>query len=228
MLKYKIIDKILMLLGIVVWLETIILGYYFGNSVARMASGIIVISILPIRNLFTMNRKYIKNFMYYILLLPILLFLFYSSFQNIIELLKIDLFSEEGYSIYLLNTVLIGYLVLLLTGIVSFLFKTKKQIKQNISNTAGMLFILVSAMCSIIAVWISSYSGQNMLAPIFSAVLSILIILKMIIHNNYVIKAEAQKEYFAMFLLSICSGNFSGIVILPFLYYQLDKIALNI
>lgn len=228
MLKYKIVDKILMVLGIVVWIETIILGYYFGNSIARIASGIIVISILPIRNLFMLNRKYMKNFIYYILLLFVLIFLFYYSFQNIIKLSKIDLFGEEGYSIYLLSSVLIGYLMLIPTGFLSTLFKKQGKEIIKMSNTFGIVLILVPSVISVLMVWMSSFPGFGPFEPIFAAVLSVLIIFKLFFQNNYIIKTESQKDYFLMFLLSIGSGNFTGILILPILYYQLDKIALNI
>ena len=175
---------------------------------------------INISNLYKSTKKYINNALYHTINIVICLYSFYIMINSYFLYFYYKLVGESTYSIYFYDHILIVMLLFVLLYFISFIFK-KEVIKKSINNTKTIYIVL-----SILSV-LPILNGNISLSVVISLCLSIFYLF-MIFNNRINTKNDLQKTYFILIILSIFTNNLIGLILLIHLYFNLDKVGLNI
>lgn len=225
MLK-RVFEISILLTTLLLYIATCILGYGYGNSIAIIASAIILITIVPIKNCIKMKIVKVDSLIYYLIIFGIVLFTLIFSIRNIYELINID--STNGFSIYLKNEVLIGYLLIIISSFIHIFLKKKIYQKKKVNAFLQYLLIIVPPISAIIVSKLIHNQSMEMIPYAVSFVFLISFIIGINFKGSIPITSKLQTLYIFFIVLALLSMNFPAIIILIIMCAQLDKTSINI
>lgn len=185
----------------------------------------------PIANLCRLNKKVIKNPLFYFIILSLIGYITYVLINAIIIYIN----NLNGYpnnslalnmsTLYFSDRFIYILLATIITLLSTFLFK-KEHIKSNKDNSKKMLLIiLVTAIVPLLSknIWTMNLisAGFNIAQIVFT----IIIFFKL---RNINTSSELQKYYLILMLTSLVSLNPISLVLSAYIFIQLDTFGLHI
>lgn len=203
-------------------------SFYFNGYIILI---FLLMLLNPIANLCRLNKKVIKNPIFYFMILSLIGYITYVLINAIIIYIN-SLNGDPNNSLALnMSTLYFSdrFIYILISTIVTllstFLFK-KEHVKSNKDNSRIMLLIiLVTAIVPLLSknIWTMNLisAGFNIAQIIFT----IIVFFKL---RNINTSSELQKYYLILMLTSLVSLNPISLVLSAYIFIQLDTFGLHI
>ncbi len=202
----KWLEKSIIILGIILFLFLYIFGnviYY--ETLAPLAASLLPFLILPIRNLI-LSKKRRLTASYAIV--EILVILFALGMTTVLFLEDCSILPSSTMT----NRIWIASLLcILVASIPGFFMKKEREKREN--HRFSYFLLLTPGICTFFS------DTQSLFDLIFIAVF----LVGWLKNKDIYIRVEYQKWYAILFVLAFFSRNLLAIILLPILYFQLDR-----
>ena len=203
-------------------------SYYFNGYIVLI---FLLMLLNPIANLFRLNKKRINNPIYHLIVFCLTSYISASSISSL-RIYNQFLFFDKDNSLAINNALgcfgerfLYIMIVLLLTLLISFMFK-KEIIKTEKDKSKLMLFIiLITSLLPLLSNRIWSMNLINAGFNIAQVIFTIIIFFKLRYINT---SSELRKYYLILMLTSLISLNPISLVLSAYIFIQLDTFGLHI
>ena len=216
------ISCIVMIVSLFVF-NILINGVYFNGYVVLMLLGML---LNPIANLCRINKKIIKNPIYHLIVILVSSYTSYVAINGLI-IYKNNIDGIDNYNghnlagNYFGDKFLYILIAILLTVIITFLFK-KEKVKSNKDNSiVMMLIILVTSI-------IPFFTHMVTFEMVWTLSEILFLIITFVKTRGINTASELQKYYLILILLSALSINPIALVLSIYMFIQLDTFGLHI